>query len=55
MSRRAIIRNRRFYWRYDDGRVAPVRLTEGQLAHLRQASYQLQLAQQKAGQHAAQG
>jgi hypothetical protein len=55
MNRRAIIRDRRFFWRYDDGRVAPVRLTEGQLAHLRQSSYQLQLARQRNDQHAAQG
>jgi hypothetical protein len=54
VSRRAVIRNRRFFWRYEDGRVEPVRLTEGQLAHLRQSTYQLQVAQQRAERHVAQ-
>lgn len=51
MSRRPIIWNRRFYWQYKDGRLSPVRLTEGQLAHLRQASYQQFIAKQKASQN----
>ena len=52
MRRRPIIRNRRFYWQYEDGRLSPVSLTESQLAHLRQASYHQQLAQQRADRRA---
>ncbi len=51
-GRRAIIRDRRFYWQYDDGRVSPVVMTERLISQLRQASYQTQVAHQKDAQHA---
>ena len=52
MSRRAVIRDRRFYWQYEDGRVSPVLLTERIIAQLRQASYQTQIAHQQGNTHA---
>lgn len=36
MTRRAIIHDRRFFWRYPDGRIEPVRLTARILAGLQQ-------------------
>jgi len=50
-SRRAVIHNRRFYWQYDDGRRAPVQVTERLLAQVRQSSHQVQV-QAKAAQRA---
>jgi hypothetical protein len=36
-SRRAVIHNRRFYWQYDDGRRAPIPVTEKLLSQMRQS------------------
>jgi hypothetical protein len=36
-NRRAVIHNRRFYWQYDDGRRAPIHVTEKLLLQMRQS------------------
>lgn len=52
MSRRAVIRDRRFYWQYEDGRVSPVLLTERLAQQLRQSAYRTYLAHQQDDSHA---
>jgi len=39
-QRRAVIHNRRFYWKGEDGRLSPIRVTDRLLAQLRQPHLQ---------------
>lgn len=51
-ARRIVIRNRRFVWQEADGRLTAVRVSDRQLAHLRQTAHLAQAAERKAADNA---
>jgi hypothetical protein len=52
MIRKAIIKDRRFYWQGEDGRLSPIHVTEKLLAQMRQSQQVQVQAAQRAAQEA---